>query len=250
MHPPENAFTPEAPTPLTLPERLVALLTAPRRLFSELPFVAHRPSNWIVPLIILGLTTTLSGAAMLSDASLMHQLSDVMEETLQTGVDDGTFTQEDVAWQLKLFGPGSAAFAILWIIGPPAAALATVFALALFYSLIGRSAMNARAPFMKIVEVVGLTSLIRALETVATLACVLMTGSILATPSAALVLGTFDPASTLYFALSRLNPFTFWVLGLTALGLAELFDRDFPKVAVLIGALWLLWNLMTLLVSF
>ena len=109
--------------------------------------------------------------------------------------------------------------------------------------------MGARAPFMKIVEVVGLTSTVRALETLATLVCVLLSGSILATPSAALLLGTFDPESALEFALSRLNPFTFWILGLTALGLAELFERDFPKVLVLIGALWFLWNLLTLLLT-
>jgi len=222
----------------------------PRQLFGELPHRPHTPANWIVPWIILSLTTIVAGVVMLSDDSLMTQLGKLMQETLQGGIDEGAFTAEEVQWQLRIFGPGSVIFAILWLTGPSAAALATTFGLSLFYSLIGRSAMNARAPFMKIVEVVGLTSMVRALETLATLVCVLMTGSILATPSAALLLGTFDPASTVHFALSRLNPFTFWVIALTALGLAELLQRDFPKVLVLIGALWFLWNLLTLLLTF
>jgi len=245
--PPVQPPDPAAEKPLTLPERLLFLLTAPRRLFGELPFEPHRPSNWIVPWVILSLTMIISGVVMLTHESLMGQISQIMEETLRAATEDGAFSAEDVEWQMRLVGPGSPIFAFIWIAGPAAAALVTIFALAFFYSLIGRSAMNAHAPFMKVVEVVGLTSLVRALETLVTLGCVLLTGSILATPSAALVLETFDPASTLHFALSRLNPFTFWALGVTALGLAELFERDFPKVFVLILALWFLWNMMTLL---
>lgn len=247
MQRPDPAAIPDQP--LTLPERLLFLLSAPGRLFGELPFEPHRASNWIVPWAILSLTMIVSGVVMLTHASLMGQISQIMEETLRAAMEDGAFTAEDVEWQMRLVGPGSPVFAFIWLAGPAAAALVTIFALAFFYSLIGRSVMNAHAPFMKIVEVVGLTSLVRALETLVTLGCVLLTGSILATPSAALFLDTFDPTSTLHFVLSRLNPFTFWALGLTALGLAELLERDFPKVFVLILALWFLWNMMTLLLA-
>jgi hypothetical protein len=47
--------------------------------------------------------------------------------------------------------------------------------------------------------------------------------------------------------LSACNVFTFWSLGLVALGLARLFRRDFPKVLVLVLALWALFALLALL---
>ena len=62
--PPVQPPDPAAEKPLTLPERLLFLLTAPRRLFGELPFEPHRPSNWIVPWVILSLTMIISGVVM------------------------------------------------------------------------------------------------------------------------------------------------------------------------------------------
>lgn len=235
--------------PLTLLERLSAVISSPGRVFEELPYEPHRPANWIVPWIILSVTAIIAGAVMLADSSLMAQLSSLTADMFHGAVEEGALSQKDLEWQLRAFGPGSPVFAVLWLTGPPATSLVTMFALAFLLRLIGRSAMSAQAPFMKIVEVVGLTSVVRALETAATLALVLLTGSILATPSAALLAGSFDPESTLQFALSRINPFTFWTIGLTALGLSELFERDFPKVLVLLGALWLLWTGFTLLLS-
>jgi len=46
-------------------------------------------------------------------------------------------------------------FTVLSIGGPALWGLGMVFALSLLYWLIGRSAMHAFAPYMKVVEVVG-----------------------------------------------------------------------------------------------
>ena len=199
VHPPNDVTTPETDQGLTLQERLLAVISAPGRLFRELPHQPYRSANWIVPWIILALSTIVSGAVMLSDPHLLTQLASIITEAIQSGVADGTFTQDEAQMQLRLVGPGSPIFAVLWLMGPPAAALVTIFALAFLFSLIGRSAMNARAPFMKIVEVVGLTSIVRALETLATLLCVVLTGSVLATPSAALLLGSLEPTDARRF---------------------------------------------------
>jgi hypothetical protein len=39
------------------------------------------------------------------------------------------------------------------------------------------------------------------------------------------------------------NVFTFWTLGVTSIGLSRLFQKDLPKVLVLVFALWILWTL-------
>ena len=103
---------------------------------------------------------------------------------------------------------------------------------------------------MKVIEVVGLTYIVGTIESITATVLMLVTESIYATPSLALlVLPEFDVENWLHLALSKLNPFTLWILYLTSLGLSLLYMRDFPKVLVLILSLWFLWTLMTLLVG-
>jgi membrane associated rhomboid family serine protease len=44
--------------------------------------------------------------------------------------------------------------------------------------------------------------------------------------------------------------FTFWELSVLSLGLSSLFQRDFPKVFVLVFAIWILWSAFMLLTGF
>ena len=43
------------------------------------------------------------------------------------------------------------------------------------------------------------------------------------------------------FAMS-MDVFTFWTLAIIGVGLSKLFQRDFPKVLVLVVAVWLIWT--------
>jgi hypothetical protein len=42
---------------------------------------------------------------------------------------------------------------------------------------------------------------------------------------------------------AAINIFTFWNLGVVSVGLSRIFQRDFPKVLVLLAALWVIWTL-------
>jgi hypothetical protein len=125
------------------------------------------------------------------------------------------------------------------------AILGPVFSLflgGLFFWLLGKTVMKATSPYMKVVEVVGLTFFITTLESVVTLILTIGMGSMFASPSLALFISDFSVENKMHALAASVNVFTFWTLGVTSIGLSRLFQRDLPKVLVLVFALWILWT--------
>jgi hypothetical protein len=102
---------------------------------------------------------------------------------------------------------------------------------------------------MKVVEVYGLTFYIGALGVLVTAALRYGLQSFHASPSLALFVLPFDIHNKLHIALAMLNVFTIWGLIVTSIGLAKLFQRDFPKVLVLIFAVWILLSAVLILLG-
>jgi len=66
----------------------------------------------------------------------------------------------------------------------------------------------------------------------------------------ALFVQNFDFSNKLHMALVKVNLFTIWSLLVTGIGLSKLFQRDLPKVLVLVFSLWILWSAFTVLTGF
>jgi hypothetical protein len=103
--------------------------------------------------------------------------------------------------------------------------------------------MKANVPYMKVVEVVGLTFFISMIESVVTTILAIGMSSMFASPSLALFVSDFSIENKLHLLAASVNVFTFWTLGVTGIGLARLFQKDTPKVLVLVFALWVLWTI-------
>jgi hypothetical protein len=116
----------------------------------------------------------------------------------------------------------------------------------LVYWLLGKWVMKATAPYMKVVEVVGLTFFIVTIESVVTTILSIGMNSIFASPSLGLLISDFSIENKMHLLASSMNVFTFWTLTVTSIGLARLFQKDLPKVLVLVFALWILWILFTI----
>jgi hypothetical protein len=125
-----------------------------------------------------------------------------------------------------------------------------LFVVALFYWLLGKWGMRASAPYMKVVEVVGLTFYIGVLQSLLTTIMMILMNSIYASPSLALAVSNFDMENKLHLVLAQVNFFTLWSLVVTSIGLSKLFQRDLPKVLVLVFALWIIWSAFSILTGF
>ena len=243
-------FLPEHNERLSFVDKLICIFSAPVEAFVDVRRTPPTLSNWLIPLTLFALLSIVSAQLLIASPTLAAQLKDVVLEQLDAMIESGAITPDQAELQYEQIGPGSVLFMIAslgaQLIAPPA----ILFALALVFWLLGKSAMASSAPYMKVVEIVGLTYLVWSLESVAGTILMLLTDSIYATPSLALlVLPEFDTGNFLHLALARVNFFTFWILYLTSTGLSVLYQRDFPKVLVLILALWFLWTLVMLFIG-
>jgi hypothetical protein len=94
-----------------------------------------------------------------------------------------------------------------------------LFLISLIYWLLGKWGMKGKAPFMKVVEVIGLTFFISIAESIVTTILMYVMDSITATPSLGAFVSNFDFTDKLHMALAKVNIFTFWDLSIVSIGL-------------------------------
>jgi hypothetical protein len=233
--------------PMTFTDRIVNIFASPGELYENVRDTGPTTSNWLVPSMIFIIISIALSQLLLTNPDLRHQLTDLTRKAFDTAIQQGTITQEQADQQMERMGPGSVFFMISAFVGPILYTFARLFFLGLVYWLLGKSAMRSASPFMKVVEVIGLTLLISSLEVLVTNIMIFATGSLTASPSLAMVVTDFDFQNKGHAALAKVNIFTFWILAVTSIGLSRLFRRDLPKVLVLVVVLWLLFSVVTVL---
>jgi hypothetical protein len=233
---------------------IVAVVVSPDSVLGEIAETSVAHAKWLIPLILYCIVSVASIQVLVVTPNLRHEFREtidaVLQPSLQEQISKGSLTQGQADWLRAFITPGTPEFLTAQGIGTVVAGVATLFALALIFWQLGKSAMNYRAPFMKVVELVGMTFVIASIERCATTGLMIMSQSIYATPGLGLLVLDSAPQSLSFLILSRFNLFTFWELGFISRGLSILLGRDFPKVLVLVGSLWLLWSVVTLLPLF
>ena len=241
--------------PMTFTEKLANIFAAPGELFENVRLTGKTTSNWLLPMFIMILVAVIMQQIVISNPSLADQTREMISKTtetrLQKAVQEGKMTPEQAQQareQTEAFAqPGSTISTVIRIVGILVVMPIVLFLISLVYWLVGKTAMSASAPYMKVVEVVGLTFLIGAVESIVTTVMMIGFDSLHATPSLALFVQNFSIENKLDLALAKVNVFTIWSLIVTSIGLSKLFQRDLPKVLVLVFALWVLWSVVTIL---
>jgi len=274
----------ESVKPMPFIDKLTNIFASPGELFENVRETGPTNSNWLVPWMIYVAISIATGQFVLSNASLSSQLErtvrDQFEKSMEQGIREGSVTREQADQQFEQFAkPGSTWFTLLSTGGTLLGSLAFLFGDSLFFLLVSAvipsksptpilkdflfevsgntftiTATNllgklASASYMKVVEVIGLTFLIGSLERVVTTALMFATDSINTSTSLALLLSKVDLENKLHVAFSKLDVFTFWEIVVTSIGLSAIFQKDFPKVLVLVIALWILWTLLSILIG-
>lgn len=243
----EQHTIPDQTQPMSFTDKIVNIFASPGELFENVRQTGSTSTNWVLPWLIFAVVAIVTGQLIVNNPSLADQLATTIRQALDKSVQEGSVTRAQADQAFEFTRPGSTWFTVIQIASSVFGPLVALFVLGLLYWLIGKSAMNATAPFMKVVEVVGLTFFIGALEQIITTTLMFAMNSIYATPSLGIFVTDFDINNKLHVALSKVNIFTFWTLAVVSVGLSTLFRRDFPKVLVLVAAIWILWSIITLL---
>lgn len=241
----------EQAKPMSFFDRLTSIFASPGELFDNVRMTGPTHSNWVLPWLVFCIIGVLMGQLIISNPSLADQLGATIKKSFQENVEKGQMTQEQADATYERFAkPGSAMFTVFQVGGVTLGSLIFLFIIALVYWFVGKTAMGAAAPYMKVVEVLGLTFFIGALEQIVSTILMISMDSIYATPSLALFVADFDIADKLHVTLSKVNVFTFWSLSAVSIGLSRLFQRDLPKVMVLVFTLWVLWTAFSVITGF
>ncbi len=244
--------------PMSFTERMVNIFAAPGELFENVRLTGKTSSNWIIPVAIMIVVAIAMQQIIMTNPSLADQTKAMVDkatkERLDKAVQEGKMTPEQAEQQREQIenfsNPKSGLNIAMRIVGVVVFIPVILFLISLVYWLLGKTAMQASGPYMKIVEVVGLTFLIGAVESIVTTVMTIGLDSLHAGPNLAVFVQNFDIANKMHVALSKVNIFTIWSLVVTSIGLSKLFQRDLPKVLVLVFALWILWTAFTVFTGF
>jgi hypothetical protein len=245
----QQTVTPEPVKSMSFTDKIAGVFASPGELYENVRLTPRTASNWVIPTLILIVLSIAATFLVMNDPVLMDQMMAPQREALAKAVQEGRITQDVADRQAQMMGSGSPIFLIGLLVGTPISLFVMLFLFSFVFWLIGKLVMKSTAPFMKVVEVYGLTFYISALGLLVTAALRYGLQSFHASPSLALFVLPFDVHNKLHIALAMLNVFTIWGLVVTSIGLAKLFQRDFPKVLVLIFAVWILLSVVLILLG-
>lgn len=230
----------EPAKPMSVSEKMAGIFASPGEVYEDVRLTPRTNNNWVIPTLILIVVAIICSLLVMNNPSLQHQIGTAQREAMDKLVQEGRITQEQADRQAEMMGGGSPFILIGIVVTTPIITFAMLFLFALVYWLVGKFSMKSTAPYMKVVEVFGLTFYIGAIGRIVTTAMMYLMDSLHASPSLALFVSDFSVQNKLHMALSSVNIFTIWSLVVTAIGLAKLFQRDLSKVLVLVFALTIL----------
>jgi len=236
--------------PMSFTDKIINIFASPSELFDDVRLTPPTPSNWVIPMILFIVVAFLMGQVMFMNPSLMSQMSDMLRANIDKMVEEGRLTAEQADQAANFSKPGSGMFMIQQVGAIVILTPIVLFLISLIYWLLGKWGMKGKAPFMKVVEVIGLTFFISIAESIVTTILMYVMDSITATPSLGAFVSNFDFTDKLHMALAKVNIFTFWDLSIVSIGLSRLFQKDLVKVIVLVFALWLVWSVFSVLTGF
>jgi hypothetical protein len=226
-----------APTPpaTSLPARLLNVFAVPGDVFAEVKTTEVIHANWLTPAVLLVVVGWLGAFLIFSQPAILQQLNEVTDKAMQKQIEKGKMSKEQAEQMRKFAGLGPKIGAVA---APVFVAFVTPFWWGLIVWLVGAKLFKGSFPFMKAVEVAGLSNTISVLEAVVKTLLMLGLGNVFASPTPAMFLKEFDPQNWVHSLLTLANPMTLWFLAVVAIGLARMSGVSFAKAAVFVVGIW------------
>jgi hypothetical protein len=176
---------------------------------------------------------------MFSQPAILQQMEELQAKRYEQLIADGKLTQEQADQIQQRMGDFQRTIGrIAGTVGALFATFLWLFLLAVVFFLMLRWCFGAPLPFMKVVEVVGLSQMIGVLGGLVTTLLIVITGSMFTNLGPVLLIPDFAADNKLHLMASSVNVFTLWWLGVLSIGLARVSNRSFTKLAFVLYGLW------------
>ncbi len=236
----------------SLMDRITNVFASPFELFDEVAVNKVQTSSWLVPLVLSIFMAISIVVALYYNDSLRSQIYDKQAEKMHEAVEQGKMTQEQVDQYVD--GMRNSGPVMFLAIGGGSAVIMTViifFAATLIFWLVAKFGLKFSGPYTKMLEVLGLTSMIGFLGSIVTVIMMYVFDSMIATPSGAiLIFQNFDMNSKLHLLLAQLNVFTIWQMGILGIGISKISSKSLGTGLGVAYGLWILWVLASVMFGF
>jgi len=208
-------------SPTSLREKLFNIFVSPTDVFDEVIASPPNLANWRIPTLLACLVTIISlGISPTLSSTTINRLTQTAAiSTAQAQALAG-------AWPLL-----SALFVCI------ATFVGTCWSAFVLW-LMGRIFLKVRFPYLKALEIVGLTGIISVLGSITTILLIAACGPA-ARPAFSLFVPNMSPTRTFYQILDTLNFFHLWGTTVLAIGLSRLCIVTFKEAAFWVFGYWM-----------
>ena len=238
--PPVLENTTETSKPaMSLAGRLFNVFATPGEVFEHIKRAPVSAGNWIAPALLTIVVSWVGVWLIFSQDSIQQQVKDMANQAIDKQVEKGKLTQETAEERRPMAEKATGVMVRVGAYaGPVFIALLVPFWGGLIVWLVGTNVFKADYSYLKGVEVAGICGMVNLLDAVVRPLLILITGSLFASPSLALLVPQFDPQNSVHGLLAAVNVMTFWALALRATGLSRLTGCGFGKAAAWIFGIW------------
>ncbi len=231
--------------------RATNVFASPPELYREVAALPPRTSSWLIPLLLSVLLALLVVFSLYNNPTLRRQAYDVQLEAMKKRVAAGQMTQEQLDQYSERME--SSGLGMFMLIGGGTATVAIpvmYFGGALILWVVVKAGMKFPGPYMKVLEVFSLASIIGLLGTIVTLLMMNLLDSLIAAPAASLlVLGSFESGNIAHRLLAAVNVFSLWESAVLGIGLAKISGKSTGTGMAYSYGLWAIWAVIASLLG-
>jgi hypothetical protein len=245
----QNIIT-EEPLELSQMDAISGVFTEPGNTFESIMKFPKR-NFWLLPVLILVVTSIVSSFLFFSDAELVGKMMDKqkikMRERMQESVKQGKMSQDQandaIEKSEKFMDPNGLFFKITGFAGAVVAPFIMLFILSVIYMLFLKM-FKANFEFTNVLNVVGLSLIISAVGGVIGIVLSIIMGD-LTSVGLSIFFKADTVGDTLHGLFMKLDVFSFWFYILVATGLVKVAKIKAAVSYSVVFGLWIVWLLLT-----
>jgi hypothetical protein len=228
------AVTPSGNSTTSLRQKLFNLFVSPSDVVDEVITSPPNFANWRIPTLFVCLATVIS---------------------LQTGnfLTQPSVTIHILAETRRLLPAHAHALAGVWPILSALLVCVAIFVGTCWSGfvlwLIGRIFLKVSFPYIKALEIVGLTGIISVLGTITTILLIAASGDPSARPALSLLAAKLDHTQPFYQILETLNIFHLWSASVLAIGLSRLCNVTFKEAGFWVFGYWMVLRIVIIVLQ-
>ena len=229
---------PSALAPSSLAAKLLDMFVSPGEVFEEVAVAPHRLTNWLLPTLLVALTSLFLLRAVNNETASLSTPSHALDSGVS--LENTSSPQPD---------PAPADWRRVSALSTCVGAFAGTFWSALLLWFIGRVFLRTRFSYLKAVEVVALTGGIVALGTFLTALLISASGNPAARPALSFFALRAPATDPVRMMLDMFNLFHLWTTTLLAIGLSRLSGVSFKESAFWVFGYWFVARLALILLA-